>query len=99
MTYRTGDERPVINIEGELVALGPLRRDLLQLYQRWINDLVAARGLGAFLPITVEKEIEGEPIEVDHLVRPLEADNGGIRQRRWPGVAAARTAAGRRSTV
>jgi diamine N-acetyltransferase len=58
MTYRTGDERPVINIEGELVALGPLRRDLLQLYQRWINDLVAARGLGAFLPITVEKEIE-----------------------------------------
>ncbi len=56
MTYRTGDERPVLNIEGELVALGPLRRDLLPLYQRWINDLVAARGLGAFRPITVEKE-------------------------------------------
>ena len=56
MTYRTGDERPVINIEGELVALGPLRRDLLQLYQRWINDLAAARGLGAFLPITVERD-------------------------------------------
>jgi diamine N-acetyltransferase len=58
MTYRTGDERPVLNIEGELVALGPLRRDLLPLYQRWINDLVAARGLGVFLPITVEKESE-----------------------------------------
>jgi len=58
MTYRTGDERPVLNIEGELVALGPLRRDLLSLCQRWINDLVAARGLGVFLPITVEKESE-----------------------------------------
>ena len=52
------DERPVLNITGDLVALGPLRRDLLPLYQRWINDLEAARGLGAFLPFTVEKETE-----------------------------------------
>jgi RimJ/RimL family protein N-acetyltransferase len=58
MTYRAGDERPVLNIEGGLVALGPLRRDLLPLYQRWINDLEAALALGAFLPITVEKETE-----------------------------------------
>ncbi len=54
----SGGERPVLNIEGDLVALGPLRRDLLPLYQRWINDLEAARGLGAFLPSTVEKETE-----------------------------------------
>jgi hypothetical protein len=27
-------ESPILNFEGELVALGPLRRDLLPLYQR-----------------------------------------------------------------
>ncbi len=50
-------ERPILNIEGNLVALGPLRRDLLPLYQRWINDLGTMRTLGlAPLPITSEKE-------------------------------------------
>ena len=58
MTYGSDDERPVLNIEGSLVALGPLRRDLLPLYQRWINDLDTGRGLGSFLPSTVEKETE-----------------------------------------
>ena len=38
---------PVVNIVGERVALGPLRRDLLPLYQRWINDFDTARTLGA----------------------------------------------------
>jgi diamine N-acetyltransferase len=52
------DERPVLNVTGELVALGPLRRDLLPLYQRWINDPEVARALGNFLPLTVEKETE-----------------------------------------
>jgi len=52
------DERPVLNVKGELVALGPLRRDLLPLYQRWINDIEVARALGIFLPLTVEKETE-----------------------------------------
>lgn len=52
------DERPVLNVKGELVALGPLRRDLLPLYQRWINDFEVARALGIFLPLTVEKETE-----------------------------------------
>ena len=50
-------ERPILNIEGNLVALGPLRRDLLPLYQRWINDLGTMRTLGlAPLPMTSEKE-------------------------------------------
>jgi RTX calcium-binding nonapeptide repeat (4 copies) len=49
-------ERPILNVEGDLVALGPLRRDLLPLYTRWINDLGAARTLGAFLPMTLEGE-------------------------------------------
>lgn len=49
-------ERPIINVEGDLVALGPLRRDLLPLYTRWINDLGAARTLGASSPMTLEGE-------------------------------------------
>ena len=49
-------EAPVLNVVGERVALGPLRRDLLPLYTRWINDLAAVRTLGAFLPVTLEGE-------------------------------------------
>jgi diamine N-acetyltransferase len=51
-------DRPVINIEGALVALGPLCRDLLPLYQRWINDFSALRTLGALppRPTTLEQE-------------------------------------------
>jgi RimJ/RimL family protein N-acetyltransferase len=49
-------ERPIINVEGDLVALGPLRRDLLPLYTRWINDLAAAHTLGASAPSTLEGE-------------------------------------------
>jgi RimJ/RimL family protein N-acetyltransferase len=50
-------ERPILNIEGDLVALGPLRRELLPLYQRWINNLATMRTLGlAPLPMTSEKE-------------------------------------------
>ena len=40
------NEEPILNVVGELVALGPLRRDLLPLYQRWINDLGTMRTLG-----------------------------------------------------
>ena len=50
-------EHPVLNIEGELVALGPLRRDLLPVYQRWINDLGTLRTLDLPpYPMTLEKE-------------------------------------------
>ena len=51
------NERPVLSIEGELVALGPLRRDLLPLYQRWLNDLDTTRTLDLPpQPMTIEKE-------------------------------------------
>ena len=51
------NEEPILNVVGELVALGPLRRDLLPLYQRWINDLGTGRTLGLSpLPMTSEKE-------------------------------------------
>ena len=48
---------PVLSIEGELVALGPLRRELLPMYQRWINDLGTTRTLDLPpQPMTIEKE-------------------------------------------
>lgn len=42
-----GHERPsILNIEGQLIALGPVRRDLVPTYQRWVNDFGTARTLG-----------------------------------------------------
>lgn len=49
-------ERPLVNVVGERVAPGPLRRDLLPLYLRWINDLPAARNLNMLPPHTLEQE-------------------------------------------
>ncbi|HET8627041.1 MAG TPA: GNAT family protein [Thermomicrobiales bacterium] len=37
---------PVVDIVGERVALGPLRRDLVPLYGRWVNDFGTQRTLG-----------------------------------------------------
>lgn len=34
-------ERPIVNVEGERVALGPLRRDLVALYHRGDNEFAA----------------------------------------------------------
>ena len=58
MTGKSQDNKePILNVVGELVALGPLRRDLLPVYQRWINDLGTMRNLGlAPHPMTHEKE-------------------------------------------
>jgi diamine N-acetyltransferase len=50
-------EPPIINFEGDLVALGPIRRDLIPTYQRWINDFSAVRTLGVPpVPMTLERE-------------------------------------------
>ncbi len=49
---------PVVNIVGERVVLGPLRRELLPLYHRWINDFRTARTLGALPPGPVTMEAE-----------------------------------------
>ena len=45
-----------INIEGELVALGPLRRDLIPTYHRWHNDVATTRTYALPLPTTLEQE-------------------------------------------
>lgn len=49
-------EQPRINIVGDKIALGPRRRDLIPLHQRWANDFAIARNLGAFGPVTMERE-------------------------------------------
>jgi RimJ/RimL family protein N-acetyltransferase len=51
-------EQPIVNIWGEKVALGPHRRELLPLYQRWINDFEVTRTLAATLrPMSWESEV------------------------------------------
>lgn len=40
------DDLPILNIVGERVALGPLRRDLIPLYQKWRNDFLIQRTFG-----------------------------------------------------
>ena len=54
-------DRPIVNVVGELVALGPHRRDLLPTYQRWVNDFDTLRTLGTLGdvapgPTTLEQE-------------------------------------------
>ena len=39
------DDQPIITLRGEKVALGPVRRDLLPLYQAWMNQLDTTRFL------------------------------------------------------
>ena len=41
MVRPAGDAAPVVNIVGERVTLGPGRRDLISLFQRWDNDFFA----------------------------------------------------------
>ncbi len=53
----TADRRPVVNIEGDLVALGPYCRDLIPRYQRWVSDFATLRTLGLPpRPMTLEQE-------------------------------------------
>ncbi|MGI5835467.1 MAG: GNAT family N-acetyltransferase, partial [Chloroflexota bacterium] len=48
---------PIINISGEKVALGPYSRELMPLFQRWLNDFEVTRYLSLGLrPMTLEAE-------------------------------------------
>ena len=64
-------ERPVVNVVGEEVALGPLRRELVPLYQRWMNDLATVDRVGMPPgPTTLEAEeawYEGAATTTDYL--------------------------------
>lgn len=54
-----GDERggPAVNMTGELVMLGPMERDQIPVYQRWMNDFETLRTQGEPLagPATLER--------------------------------------------
>jgi RimJ/RimL family protein N-acetyltransferase len=45
---------PIVNLVGEKVALGPLRRDLVPLYHRWDNDFEANATMGELGPEPLE---------------------------------------------
>jgi RimJ/RimL family protein N-acetyltransferase len=49
---------PIVNVVGERVALGPMSKDLLPLFTRWINDFSSQVRVGfpSPGPITVEYE-------------------------------------------
>jgi diamine N-acetyltransferase len=48
---------PIVNIRGNKVGLGPIRRDLVPLYQKWLNDFEVTRTLAVGLqPMTFEAE-------------------------------------------
>ena len=49
-------EHPAISIEGELVALGPLRRDLVPTYHRWHNNVGTTRTYVLPQPTTLEQD-------------------------------------------
>ena len=51
-----GGEHPPICVEGALAALGPLRRDLLPMYQRWHNDVATLRTYALPMPSTLEQD-------------------------------------------
>ncbi|MFN8663917.1 MAG: GNAT family protein [Thermomicrobiales bacterium] len=50
-------DAPIINFQGDLVGLGPIRREYIPLYQRWMNDFETTRYLEIQpRPMTVEQE-------------------------------------------
>jgi diamine N-acetyltransferase len=50
--------RPLVNIEGEKVALGPLSRELIPLYQKWDTDFEINYTTGSIRPVTREEEAD-----------------------------------------
>ena len=50
-------DAPIINFQGDLVGLGPIRREYIPLYQRWMNDFETTRFLEIQpRPMTLEQE-------------------------------------------
>jgi RimJ/RimL family protein N-acetyltransferase len=50
-------DAPIINFQGDRVGLGPIRREYIPLYQRWMNDFETTRFLEIQpRPMTLEQE-------------------------------------------
>ena len=56
-------ERPALNLVGEQVALGPLRHDLISLYQQWFNNFELLR--------TLDRQLK--PVSLNQVERWFEA--------------------------
>jgi RimJ/RimL family protein N-acetyltransferase len=67
-------ERPPLNIVGDQVALGPLRRDLIPLYQHWFNSFELLRTLDRHLkPVSLDQvhewfERRATPVQVGSVI-------------------------------
>src|SRR5439155_22112354 len=49
-------DEPIVNLRGEKVALGPLRRELIPDYNRWINEFEGVLTLcGQLDPVTLDQ--------------------------------------------
>lgn len=49
------NELPVVNVVGERIALGPMRRELMLTYFRWFNDPSTSRTLRSPRQVTLEE--------------------------------------------
>jgi RimJ/RimL family protein N-acetyltransferase len=61
----SSEPEPILNVVGERVALGPMRRDLLQLYSRWANDF---KVMGTVTPTLRPLPLESEQAWYDRAV-------------------------------
>ncbi len=52
------EQQPLVNMVGDLVALGPLQRDLIPLYRKWDNDFVVNQATTGPRPVSLEEELE-----------------------------------------
>ena len=52
-------DRPTLWITGETCGLGPLRRDLAELYWQWENELRVMVGNGRQTPESLDQRVEG----------------------------------------
>lgn len=52
-------DEPLLNLRGQRVALGPLRRSLIPAYNRWINEFEGVLTLSGRLdPVTLDQRID-----------------------------------------
>lgn len=59
LTMPAADNEIILMVRGQLVGLGPLRRDLAPVYQRWVTDVRVHRTLALpGLPMSLEAELD-----------------------------------------
>ena len=76
-----GDAQPVVNIVGELIALGPMRRDILPLFTRWRNDFRVIRFFDVPRPQTFEQQVAAfeEAVKAKNMVGFTIYERAGMR--------------------